>query len=461
MSRNLQRKQNPRVGQKCTKKKAPTNKDITSPDDDYAGVDLISDEDEPDVEKAEADALIKEYMEEGSDADSQFEDVHVGGNDEIFAEFIDYQHTESFPDQLDALQNDARLHNVSKRPSSASSKSSSSDSSTDNDVDSDLPIFYSFDSLPPYFQTAIELEASDHDSWDLASESGRADDSETVGGASSGYESDVNEETDEEPEDPARNFINISESGLKLLETTDSDDELEGGPRKRRKMPALGTYINDAAIPYAFANKEGKVVGLQYNDFVSMPRIGELDLMGGPFIPEEHHLQMGFPNNVTDSSSNGDDCDEGLDAFEDSMDLNAFIEYGESSEDEQTPSKEPCHTEIKGPLDHLVDVFAFRRNQDQHQQLARNAVTADSLAFAGATTVRGMKKDKLAAANAPMTPSRIPKAQKAIRENAAASSPASPMPDAAKRNRRFSVEQKHKRKRSKLEGERRDQERHT
>lgn len=448
MSKSLQYRQTPNVGQKGTEKKVPTPQDTTSSDDDYAGVDQVtdtSDENEPDVERAEEAAIEKEIL-MYSDAYTEY----VDGLGNPFESDDDRERYSSafpegvFPQESHILLRDELLVHASERPSSPSTKnSSSSDSITDDDFDLEgpIPTFLDIDSLNPNFQRAIDGEGSDYSYWEYQYDHDqRMEDSENEACGSGGFNSDdggyKSDDTDENPCDTARNFINLGPSVLKPLETTDSDDEFDALPRK---LPKMGTFSSVATEPFATVDRSGKSISLYEND----RRQPEFFDYGGSPWGNIFQFNFGFQNYSTDTSSYKDDSSEhsSENLSQEKLVFADFLnECGSlSSDDEQTVSQEPCNTEIKGPLDHLrkSSVSSFRKNQDQHQQLARNMVTAESLAFAGATTVvRGIKKYKLAAANQPITPMRI---RRNRRETAAASSPGSPLtqtPTPRKRLRR-------------------------
>ena len=95
---------------------------------------------------------------------------------------------------------------------------------------------------------------------------------------------------------------------------------------------------------------------------------------------------------------------------------------------------------------HLVG--AFRNNQDRHQLLSRNKASRASLAFSGPLnqgTLRGIKDNRLAAANTPITPVRRQKPAKATLP----SSPASPLVQHSNKRKSSGMEEiSHKRSRS-------------
>ncbi|KAF4618129.1 hypothetical protein G7Y89_g14979 [Cudoniella acicularis] len=86
-------------------------------------------------------------------------------------------------------------------------------------------------------------------------------------------------------------------------------------------------------------------------------------------------------------------------------------------------------------------VGAFRRNQNRHQLLTRNALSHEALAFSGPYgqgTLRGIKGGRLAAANTPITPMRKRKNTQPI-----ASSPGSPLANISATNGKRKFDQDH------------------
>lgn len=161
-------------------------------------------------------------------------------------------------------------------------------------------------------------------------------------------------------------------------------------------------------------------------------------------------------NIIQDSleSYDEDDADD-----EDVWVVEDFVDFGSTTsvagDDEETdgiaePSSTPARPTTSASEDlmypllahpHLVG--AFRNNQDRHQLLSRNKASRASLAFSGPLNqgpIRGIKDNRLAAANAPITPVRRQKTPKA----AFPSSPGSPL----KRKASGAEEMSHKRSRS-------------
>ena len=127
----------------------------------------------------------------------------------------------------------------------------------------------------------------------------------------------------------------------------------------------------------------------------------------------------------------------------------------EDEEDSAAPSSTPARPttaasedQMHSLLAHPHLVGAFRTNQDRHQLLSRNKASRASLAFSGPLnqgTIRGIKDNRLAAANTPITPVRRQKQVKA----AYPSSPASPLVHQSNKRKASNGEEKsHKRSRS-------------
>jgi hypothetical protein len=164
-------------------------------------------------------------------------------------------------------------------------------------------------------------------------------------------------------------------------------------------------------------------------------------LMGGQALgpPEAFFPFTSVETNgsiLQDSPSSYDEedvDDEDLWRLEDLIDFNIADSDGETEqEDSMAPSCTPARPttstseDLVNPL--LVNprlVGAFRNNQDRHQLLSRNKASRESLAFSGPLNqgpIRGIKDNRLAAANTPITPLRRRRAA-----NAHPSSPASPV----------------------------------
>jgi hypothetical protein len=157
-----------------------------------------------------------------------------------------------------------------------------------------------------------------------------------------------------------------------------------------------------------------------------------------------------------ESYDEDDADDEELWVLEDIVDFGVESDADDDEEDAiadlmSTPARpttatsdDQMHPLLANP--HLVG--AFRNNQDRHQLLSRNKVSRSSLAFAGPLNhgpIRGIKDNRLAAANTPITPVRRQKPAKATLP----SSPASPLVQHSnKRKASNGEEMSHKRSRS-------------
>lgn len=187
MSRNLQHKSPSRAG-----KKTPTKRSQRfdySSDDDYAGVDLITDseEDEPDVEAAEEEAIIESEDDDDASAAPQpsVDDDHSSwagfDNDEPFGE------QPFFDEHMGRTENDsaynASSEGGSRRPSKVHFEDSDSDTAHDSDNDDIFPdIFLPMDQLDRGFRRTLEKDNPDEDDgassddsyWDFQGSDGAA-----------------------------------------------------------------------------------------------------------------------------------------------------------------------------------------------------------------------------------------------------------------------------------------------
>lgn len=128
---------------------------------------------------------------------------------------------------------------------------------------------------------------------------------------------------------------------------------------------------------------------------------------------------------------------------------------GDEEDDSAVPSSTPARPTTAASEDQMHPLLArphlvgaFRNNQDRHQLLSRNKASRASLAFSGPLnqgTLRGIKDNRLAAANTPITPIRRQKLAKA----ALPSSPASPLVHHTNKRKGSGMEEmSHKRSRS-------------
>jgi hypothetical protein len=146
--------------------------------------------------------------------------------------------------------------------------------------------------------------------------------------------------------------------------------------------------------------------------------------------------------------------DEDLWRLEDLIDFNtAYSEDGDTEqEDSAAPSSTParpatstCEDRVNPLLVNPRLVGAFRNNQDRHQLLSRNKASRESLAFSGPLNqgpIRGIKDNRLAAANTPITPMRRQRAYPLP------SSPASPLVRHQNKRKFSGEEMGHKRSKS-------------
>ena len=207
-----------------------------------------------------------------------------------------------------------------------------------------------------------------------------------------------------------------------------------------------------------------------------------LDQFGGGALgpPEAFHpfTDIAADGTVTHDSTSSFDDDDYADLLVDGYyNIEDFISLGDDSSDDEevntedqdpSPSSDAAepfstparpttvtsedHAQAHPLLNHFNNkdvVGSFRRNQTRHQQLTRNAVSTDALAFAGPYgpqgILRGIKGGRLEAANVPITPLRRKKPSMPM-----GSSPGSPLANAAANSKRkFAGEHfGHKRSRS-------------
>lgn len=156
---------------------------------------------------------------------------------------------------------------------------------------------------------------------------------------------------------------------------------------------------------------------------------------------DEDDNEDGDAWDIQDLLDFGDESNEDGDEEEDNSDAN--VTDGPSTPGRPLSSEDQVHP----LLEHFdrTSVNAFRRNQNRHALITRNTASKDSLAFSGAfgAPIRGIKSDRMAAANVPITPVRRTKATRTVEMTP--SSPAA----VADNKRKFSGEQYgHKRTRS-------------
>jgi hypothetical protein len=186
-----------------------------------------------------------------------------------------------------------------------------------------------------------------------------------------------------------------------------------------------------------------------------------------PMISNSGNLMMSAMNGIFDGSgnqafgppeafipftnidSNGNIVQDSLESYdeddvddEDLWSLEDILDFGpttsvageiEDYDDSADPSSTPARPPTSASEDHMHPLLAhphlvgaFRNNQDRHQLLSRNKASRASLAFSGPLNqgpIRGIKDNRLAAANTPITPVRRQKSGRV----AYPSSPASPL----------------------------------
>lgn len=184
-----------------------------------------------------------------------------------------------------------------------------------------------------------------------------------------------------------------------------------------------------------------------FGDFVNGTDLGDVDalvqsaLMAGESVDDSFDSELG--------------ADEG----EKSLDIDDFITFaaGELSDSESEHGWGDPNSTPAGPsasdaemLSHLTSatVGAFRQNQITQQLIFSNKATQDSLAFSGPfndTAIRGLKSDRLATAQTPLTPTPV----RRRRKGDVAEPPTSPLA-AVERKRKASGQggEGHKRQRS-------------
>ncbi|CAG8955445.1 hypothetical protein HYFRA_00010311 [Hymenoscyphus fraxineus] len=299
MSRSLRHKSPPTPRTPLSKKSRQNSRttDISS-DDDYGGVDLISDDDEsePDVEGVEEQAIIDS---EADDEDEDDDDLETTPRP-----FIDEEETwEGFgPDtavipsgtffdehisRMNAPDHDteATLWNATASsvftdtdtPSGRRVHFDLSDSESDDDApneDSFYPdIFVDQNSLAPSFRREIhrDIDAdnrggfwdfSDNETAPAKNDQDDKEDNSDYSTGSSGYETDEGETTEEDLP-PAASFIQApGRSVLRRLSDASSGSEEEITVTRRHSMrnrgPVLASWVHDLSKPFAVLDSHGK-----------------------------------------------------------------------------------------------------------------------------------------------------------------------------------------------------------
>lgn len=295
-----------------------------------------------------------------------------------------------------------------------------------------------------------------------------------------------------------------SKSVLRRPSTDSSSSEEEIQVTRRnpyaRRGPQLGTWFADPNKPYAMVDTTSKKLivvksrarSSTFNGTPSHPLTSfapEFGMDESPMISNSGNVMLsamynmgGLPGGEAvgppeafypfvsinadgaisqeEPSSYDEDDNEDDNAWE----LQDIFDFGEDEEDAEdegdisdinnatdrpsTPVR-PIGSEdqVHPLLEHFgrTSVGAFRSNQNRHALITRNSASKDSLAFSGpfGGPIRGIKSDRMAAANSPITPVRRKKQPRNV--NFEPSSPAV----AADNKRKFSGEQHgHKRSRS-------------
>lgn len=222
MSRNIRHKSNLTSPKRSARRVSKTSDN--SSDEDYAGVDLISDseEDEPEVEVAEEQAIIESAEDEDADEDDSVSTPRPSGEDDQsnWDGFSMDASQEVLDDDLHFFEDHmSRMHDpdhdidaalwASKNATSGSPEprrvrfnlSDSSSTASDNDDVLYPDLFMDQDSLAPSFRRKIENDDDDQNQssddgscWDFDGERPVARDSDEESNASdstgsSGYES--------------------------------------------------------------------------------------------------------------------------------------------------------------------------------------------------------------------------------------------------------------------------------
>ncbi|MCJ1377081.1 hypothetical protein MMC17_000171 [Xylographa soralifera] len=289
-----------------------------SEDEDYNGVDLISDsdEEEPTLEKMEERMIID--SEEDNVGDFVSRNIPTSppsttsedwqglgfGNDSFLSDipFFDEQigrtDSDAFANALD-LYHDASPSRILLSPDlpptrrvrfaddlSHSSDSRTSSATVDNNIFPDL--FMNQDSLDPMFRQLIENDNEDENHsltdgegsyWDLddnedfeLEKHGLEDNSSSNGGSSSGYETDEGETTDEEVLPPKtvtrpQSLLRLnSSSTIRKASTSRSGSTpvrkvpLTPTPAMRRNGPSMASWIVDPTKPIAVIDSTGKTM---------------------------------------------------------------------------------------------------------------------------------------------------------------------------------------------------------
>ncbi|RFU33535.1 hypothetical protein B7463_g2837, partial [Scytalidium lignicola] len=318
MSRNLRQKSGALPTKKPVRRGSASTTSLSSDedDDDYAGVDLItdSDEDEPDVEVAEEQAIIESAEEDNADDNKHADDSAsstprpvadddqsswdgfditsqedvLGDNVDFFNEHIARMNAPDHDTDTAAWNTTSGMSDDEDTPSAPRRvRFDLSDSSTglsDNEDDVFPDIFMDQSKLDPTFRKAIEAEddnnedeaggSSDEGSyWDFqgseidvpAEESDKGNESDSSTG-SSGYETDEGETTEEDLP-PAAKYIParsmLRRPSTSSSSSSESEEEItvtRRGPYRpiKRSGPRLGSWLHDRSKPFLVLDNHGK-----------------------------------------------------------------------------------------------------------------------------------------------------------------------------------------------------------
>ncbi|TAQ86034.1 hypothetical protein B7494_g5640 [Chlorociboria aeruginascens] len=304
MSKNVRHKAST---SSALKSRGPSKGAEQSSDDGYTGVDLISDseEEEPDVEVVEEQAIIASAEDELDDA-SIFtprpsidgdqsswdgsalasQDAILGENTHFFDDHISRMHAPDHDTEAttwNATNGHSEYHTVSETIRRVHFDLSDS-SGSGSEIDDIFPdIFLDQSSLHPGFRRIIENDDgvdeqddfSDDGYWDIQGsgaenaieESEEECDNSDSSVGSSGYETDEGETTEEDLP-PAAKYI-PAKSVLRRPSTDSNDSEEEISLTRRatyrkRGGPKLGSWLHDVTKPFAVMDSAGKRL-LMYN----------------------------------------------------------------------------------------------------------------------------------------------------------------------------------------------------
>ncbi|KAG0649648.1 hypothetical protein D0Z07_4062 [Hyphodiscus hymeniophilus] len=555
MSRNMRHKSQVTPTRKTNKtvRRNSTLADTTS-DDDYAGVDAISDSedgDEPDVEEAEEQAIIESEdddvqtprpsIDEDQSSWDGFETQEeiLGENTQFFEDHIARGHAPDHDTEATVFNHGLSEEdvNVARRVHFEIPGYEAADESSDTDDEEELwpDLFVPQSSLDASFRKALESNedevfggSSDGEGsyWDfhgdepshgIQADRPKDDDEEESSSdnsaGSSGYETDDGETTEEDLPDAAQ-YVGPGRSVLRRPSTdSGSEEEITIARRtsfRNQNGPFLGTWIRDRTKPFVLMdNKAKKLIMFKaeinprrwsMDASNSLQNLGNFNIQQdnynedpveqlSPMISNSGNLMMSAMNGTfngngnqafgppeaffpfTNIDPNGNILQDSLESYDEEDDIDDedlwviedLLDFGSTAsvagDNEEDDSAQPSSTparpttaasedQMNSLLAHPHLVGAFRNNQDRHQLLSRNKASRASLAFSGPHNqgpIRGIKDNRLAAANTPITPVRRQKPAKVTYP----SSPASPLVQQSnKRKASNGLDMSHKRTRS-------------